>query len=197
MNSLVITTRDITPEVSRHSSPKALSSSLTSFQQWADFAEAAALYPDGPDGERIIPYVLVHSRTQDELDKSETESIPTILQSDFKGASWPEIRDTFHELSKPVAWTIYIWFFLILDEQSTRDRKVVLMIRGREWRTKEDTVWRGCPVMREGLTEFTTWKKHRVPFEEIWDHIALLTAKGGLEEAEPHLQEVIREKVEK
>jgi hypothetical protein len=34
-------------------------------------------------------------------------------------------------------------------------------------------------VIREGLTEYTTWKRHRVPFEEIWDCIALLSVKGG------------------
>jgi hypothetical protein len=52
-------------------------------------------------------------------------------------------------------------------------------------------------MMRKGLTEYTMWKKYRVPFEEVCDCISLLTAKGGLKGAEPDLQEVVREKTVK
>jgi hypothetical protein len=139
----------------------------------------------------------VHSSTQQNLEKGETECITTSLQSEFRSMSWPDLRNSFLALSKPVAWTIHTWLFLVLDEQSIHDRKVVLTIRGREWYTEEGGLWESYPVMRKGLTEYTTWKKYRVPFEEVCDCISLLNAKGGLKGAEPELQEVVREKIVK
>ncbi|KAF2814357.1 uncharacterized protein BDZ99DRAFT_567991 [Mytilinidion resinicola] len=174
MNALVIPTYDITPE------------------QWADFAKTAAIPPSTPDGKLIVPYILVHSPTQENL-KEETERISTTDKTEFSSATWQEIRDTVLDLAEREPLTIHTRYFLILDKQSTEDRRVIVMERDGKWVNAEGQErW---PLPGDYAIKITMWKRHRVPFEEAWETVALISAEGGLEE-EPYLEEVMEEQPE-
>ncbi|KAF2190700.1 hypothetical protein K469DRAFT_657226 [Zopfia rhizophila CBS 207.26] len=174
MNALIFTTYDITPE------------------RWENFAKAAQIPPDATGGDPIVPYVLVHSRSQQDL-QSETEEISTTIKTEFSSATWDGIRDTFIAIAEPNSQTIHTQFFLIVDEQSTKDRRVIIMHRSRLRVTPKGDEWRGIfPNERDDLRKITVWKRHRVPFEKAFETTALMDVHGGLE-TEPYLEEVKKE----
>jgi hypothetical protein len=79
---------------------------------------------------------------------------------------------------------------LILDKQSTEDRRVIVMERNGKYVNPEGE--QCSPLPGDYAIWINIWKRHRVPFEEAWETVALITAEGGLEE-EPYLEEVMEE----
>ncbi|KAF2489742.1 hypothetical protein BU16DRAFT_163731 [Lophium mytilinum] len=174
MNALVIPTYDITPE------------------QWAEFAKAAAIPPEDVGGKHIVPYVLLHSPTQQHVHQ-QTDRISTTVKTKFSSATWQEMRDTVLELGEQEPPNIHTLYFLILDKQSIEDRRVIVMQRdGKYVNAEGQECW---PVPGDYATWINVWKRHRVPFEKAWVTVAMIDTHGGLDE-EPYLEEVMEEQPE-
>jgi hypothetical protein len=96
-------------------------------QQWACFAEAAAADTrdiEQEDEELLVPYVLVHSRTQKDVRTETGPGIESVVKSEFKDAPWSEIRDAFAKFAEPNKDTIHTNWFLILDSRALEEKMV-------------------------------------------------------------------------
>lgn len=94
-------------------------------------------------------------------------------------------EDHFNKLNKQ--------FFMVLDEQSVKDRKCTLINRYLEWLDPEGNVDEDLDD-RDDLKEVIAWKRHRITFEKVVDFWAILEVKPGLE-GEAFLEDVTWEDV--
>jgi hypothetical protein len=155
-------------------------------EHWNDFIKTAEIPPDarGQDVEHIKLYVLVHSPSQQDL-KAE-EPINTTVKSQFTSATWAQIRTSYKSFRARDPPGIHPAILLILDQQSTSDRKVIILQEGvAEWFTPDGNYADDTMQDREDLERKTVWHKYRVPFEEAWIVQCALEGFCGLESAEP------------
>jgi hypothetical protein len=158
-------------------------------QHWSDFIEAAGIPPEarGQDQEHVKLYVLIHSPSQQDL-KVEAP-IDTTIKTQFDSANWEQLRtcyETFRARDPP---GVHPCVLLILDQQSTEDRKVIILHEGTaEWLTPEGEYADDTMQDREDLEKRTVWHKYRVPFEDAWAVQCAVEGFCGLEPAEPYFE---------
>lgn len=158
-----------------------------------DFAEAAGCPPSEPHSEVYIPYILVHSASQQDL--KHTEQINATVKTHFGSEKWEEIKSAFEALSEPNFKTIMTVDFLILDKQSTKDRKVVIMAKSMESETSEGQRAHPNPTGSDDLIRYNVWKRYRVPFEEAFTIQCAFEGFSNPEPAEKYFEEVVEKKV--
>jgi hypothetical protein len=110
-----------------------------------------------------IPFVLVSSATQSDL--SESQHIDAPVKTEFSSTSWPNLKSAYFKLYHTDPTWITSEDFLILDQQSASDRKVIIIQQGAEWLMPDGSE---APAT-EGpdVTKWTVWKKYRVPFDQV------------------------------
>jgi len=128
------------------------------------------------------PYVLVSSPTQSDLNR--TKRIDAPVSTDFHSPSWPQLKEAFIALSEPNDSFILTAFFLVLDEQSMRDRSVVIIEKDAEW-FKSD----GTEATDTSGAKFTVWKTYRVKFEKAWEVQCGIEGFSSKEVVEPYFVE--------
>ncbi|KAF2271260.1 uncharacterized protein EI97DRAFT_462995 [Westerdykella ornata] len=161
---------------------------------WADFYCAAECPPEArrPDGEPDRPYVLVHSPSQQALEPQ--EQIGETVKTRFNPANWDLIRRTFKNLFDRDPRGIHPVIFLILDQQSTEDCKVIVMhedVCHWQWLTPEGDFIDNATEGREDLVKRTVWYKYRVPFEEAWTAQCAIEGLCSLEFAELYFEKTV------
>ncbi|KAF2265839.1 hypothetical protein CC78DRAFT_579011 [Lojkania enalia] len=173
MNNLVFAAHDVTPEL------------------WDDFVRAAA-FPEQKPGEKpIAPYILVHSLSHSDF-RSETERIDATVKTDWASATWKELKDAFLTLAEPNSTTVHTNSFILLDKQSPRDRKAIMIEKTREWILPGGEKYWPLPYdTRDDLRKVTIWKRHRVPFEKVWEVSSAMLAFGA--EIEMYIEDVTKE----
>jgi hypothetical protein len=177
-------------------------------QDWAVFVEAASISIIDPttveeaNREPINPYVLAQSAAQQDF-HSVTEEIYATVKSEFTTATWVEVKDFFLTLVKSAntaATEIIPQYFLILDEQSLKDHKVLFVEHDYECVDAEGYV-RDEPadpatLKANALTKIDIWRKHRVPYDQIAEILCVFEAKGGWTSEKyenEFLEEVVRD----
>ncbi|KAF2106919.1 hypothetical protein BDV96DRAFT_558457 [Lophiotrema nucula] len=180
MNVLVFAKFDITPE------------------QWADFTKEASIpppthYSGGPTSP-TVPYVLLHSKSQEDYARS--EELSTTLRTEFSNADYFEMNEFIDSkvVSLPYeqARTLYKDFFMVLDEQSVKDRTVIVVDRTWERLDPEGNIVEDDTLSeREDVTRGTVWRVHRVPYDKALNFYLDLSMNPGME-GEEFLEEVIR-----
>jgi hypothetical protein len=108
------------------------------------------------------------------------------MKTQFSSANWEQIRTSYRTIRACDPEGIHPGIFLILDQQSTQDRKVIILQEGvAEWFTPEGEYADDTMQGKEDLEKRTVWHKYRVPFEEAWIVQCALEGFCGLEPAEP------------
>jgi hypothetical protein len=133
---------------------------LTIDEFWADFVKNAVIQDPGVNDDVFVPYVLVHSPSQEKLNR--TERIEALVKTEFNSATWGQLKGaflTFYDADPRIVMPV---IFLILDEQSSSDRMVVVIEKGAEWVLPEGA------ATEVDRTKLTVWRKYRVPFEEAF-----------------------------
>ena len=153
-------------------------------QQWADFSQTADYPPEtfhhGDRNDPNPPYVLVHSHSQTDF-SSTPAHLPSAIETNFKNASYANLYAFTTTLSEEqrrhVAWEV----FMVLDEDSARDRKAVFIHKGLEYVRQNGEVV-DFSRHRDPLTKREVWKKFRVPFEEAFEFGKILEIMPGNED---------------
>jgi len=85
--------------------------------------------------------------------------------------------------------------FLILDQQSTEDRKVIVICKDKEWLTPEgeEAQLSSNPQDNIGVITKRVWKKYRFPFEEAWGLQCALDGFSDPYPTEQYFVEVVEE----
>jgi hypothetical protein len=127
----------------------------------------------------IIPHVLVYSASQQNL-HSATKTIISPAQTEFKATpqAWLDLISPFTTMSSANSY-VHTEFFLILDEQSMEDRKVVMVNKNCLFYTPDGMKW--APGNRDDLVKVTLWKRYRVPFDKVFE-FSMELDRGGLDE---------------
>ena len=121
-----------------------------------------------------------------------SNKLPQFLQftkTEFSSSDWKELKDAFENLSSTD--DIQSIIFLILDQQSTEDRKVVIIQKTKEIVTPDGTKVSPLPPFPDKITEMTVWTRYRAPFEDAWVVQCGIEGFCGLETAEKYFDEVI------
>ena len=151
------------------------------------------------EGSDIAPYVLVYSRSPE--DTSETTKLGSPVKTELGSASYAELRRIFRGLVDPKDNKhMSLRLFLILDEQSAKDRSVLIVHRESEWVKPDGTRFPCHPkeVERDDEEEFepkTVWRRYRVPFDQAAFNWLVLDSKGPelLEEAYEEFREYLQD----
>ncbi|KAF2827118.1 hypothetical protein CC86DRAFT_466847 [Ophiobolus disseminans] len=173
MNTLVFATHDVTPE------------------HWTDFANTAGCEPDA-DGTIHIPYVLVSSRSQENI-TTRTEHIDKVVKTHFTSSPWPDLKAAFLELYNKHPSTVSPTVFLILDQQSMEDRTVIIIEKGMDWLKDDGTLAHNTG--EPDVATYTVWRKYRVGFEEAWTAQCGIQGFCSKEAAEPYWVEDVEREV--
>lgn len=178
MNSLIFATIDITPE------------------QWTDFVKTAGIPPPtGSDEDPRAPYILVHSPSQQTLER--TQKIEEPVHSKFSTSpTWDELKSAFTNLSSTDPRHIHPIVFLILDHQSFEDRSVVIIQKGAEFVNTDGEKRHPLPDNEKDLTQMVVWRKYRAPFEAAWTVQCGIDGFCGMEKAEKHFVEEVQREVD-
>lgn len=129
------------------------------------------------------------SRTHKDF-QEETKDIEAPVKSEFKSTTYAEIKHLFGTMAEPNSFDVHTQFFLLLDDQSPKDRKIVITQKIVLPLNSDGTfLSRQAEADGEKPVKIKVkWKRHRVPYEETGTTVALLDAQGGLE-FEPYLEE--------
>jgi hypothetical protein len=117
--------------------------------------------PDQPQSPPFAPYVLVHSRSEDNCTQR-TGDVPAQVQTQFESTSYADLYAFVETLPNP---TRKAKWFMVLDELSVKDRKVTIIYKGLQM-LNEDGEVDEHDLHMDFLTERRVWKIHRVPFEK-------------------------------
>ena len=119
------------------------------------------------------------TRTHKDFDEG-TKAIKEPIDSEFKSTTYKEIKDIYTTLVESNSDNVYPEFFLLLDKQSPKNRKVVITQKAGVRQTSEGMI--------------VSWKRHRVPYKEVEETVAVLIGLGRLE-FEPYLEESTEERI--
>jgi hypothetical protein len=122
-------------------------------------------------------YIPVHSPIQQDLKLQ--EQIAAIFKTQFKSANWEHIRSSFKSLAAQDPTRIDPRIFLILDQQSTMDRKVIIMYEGSEQWFTPDGDFPDTTEERNDLVKRHVWDKYWVPFEEAYTALCAIEGCCG------------------
>ena len=146
----------------------------------------------GPEGGPLNLYTLVHSPSQPDL--KHQEQIDTTIKTQFDSASWEQIRSSYKKLSERDPKRIHPIGFLILDQQSVEDRKVIILqeveLKG-QWFTPEGDYADITMESRDDLVKRTVWHKYRVPFDKAFDVQSAIEGYGAVEFSEPYFEKEV------
>ncbi|KAH6615128.1 hypothetical protein C7974DRAFT_417321 [Boeremia exigua] len=166
--------------------------SLSTSQQWSDFAKTAGCPPEGPDRSIHVPYILVYSASQEKLDR--TEKISGTVETQLESATWEQIKSSFLALAGPNSKGIITVDLLILDQQSFEDRTVIVVEKGAGWVLDGKEVER-VPYGQDNAQRLIVWKKYRVPFEHAFAVQCGIEGFCSTERAEEYFVEEIEREV--
>lgn len=137
-------------------------------------------------------HVLVHSRSQEDY-LSSTADLSTTIKTKFSTSTYSDLDAFIATLPKERFSTLRTAYFLVLDEQSVKDRKVTIIDKDVEWVDADGEVYEGVPTGRDdNLRKRRVWRRYRVPFEETFNVWVLLDVMPGMV-GEEFLEEIIRE----
>ncbi|KAL9082346.1 MAG: hypothetical protein Q9165_008913, partial [Trypethelium subeluteriae] len=167
-------------------------------EEWGDFARTAAIKDTD-----IKPYVLVYSFSPQDTG-SRTNDIATAVRSELKSATYQELRILFRNIVDLSDQNLSPALFLILDEQSVRERQVLIVEWETEWVNEVDGTRIECDprsIGEENADQYTQkviWRRWRVPFEKAepyWLPLSRqgpynLEGEGGDEYFQEYLQDV-------
>jgi hypothetical protein len=102
----------------------------------------------------------VYSRSQ--KDFSRTGELAQHVKTEFSNATYAEMSAMAEQAKKTDPRSIISELFMVLDEKSEEDRKVVLISRSsRTLYTKDEN----DEVRFDGVDDII-WRRHRIPFEK-------------------------------
>lgn len=87
---------------------------LNDSKQWDDFAQSAGCPPEGPDNKAYVPYILVHSISQETLER--TEHIDVEIKTQLASTTWEQLKSCFLVLADLKG--VIPKDFLVLDHRS-------------------------------------------------------------------------------
>jgi hypothetical protein len=145
----------------------------------------------GPDKAAFGPYTLIYSASQQDLEAC--GHIDATVKTELSSANWAHIRSSFNTYYEWKPKGVHPVVFLKLDQQSSDDRKVIIMHESMlGWFTAEgDYAWPESMEETEGLVRMSVWKKYRVRFEEAWTAHCAIEGCCSLEHAEPYFEKEI------
>lgn len=145
---------------------------------------------EDPNSPRFIPYVLVYPLSPSPKDcEIRTDTIPKTIKTELGLAISSELRALWTRLSES-SGTIEKTHFLILDKNSTKDRKAVVIHESPEWVDLEGKI--DEEGLRDDLRKRITWRRHWVPYEKVFEFMSMVCIQPG-DEGEEYLEEVERE----
>ncbi|KAF2235877.1 hypothetical protein EV356DRAFT_513457 [Viridothelium virens] len=174
-NALVFATYDIKPE------------------EWGDFAQAAAI-----KGTDIKPYILVYSCFPQDT-TSRTNDIAAVVKSELKSATYQELRTLFRKIVGSEE-SLTPALFLILDEESARDREVLIVDREAVWVNEADGTRMECDpesIGEENADQYkqkVIWRRWRVSFEKAEFYWIVLSRQGPFNlESDDYFQKCLQD----
>lgn len=134
---------------------------------------------------------MVHSRSQEDLNR--TGDIDHHIRTEFESATYAEMQMFLDKIrgDKETARRIASTFFMVLDKNSEKDRKVVLICKCSRTLYK---VVQDEDVRYDGA-EDRIWRKYRIPFEKVAFIYLVFMSKPG-DEGDEFLQNTTQEKLE-
>jgi hypothetical protein len=142
------------------------------------------------DDDSFSHYILVHSKPHSDFEHA-TESIEKTVHTEFSTTNVDELKSIFaswadnpdkEDLVDPEC-------FLVLDEQSARDHKVLIIQDSEEWIMSEGREWFPLPDdTRKDLRKVKVCTTHRVPFKKVEYVVAGL--EGSCEPTEDYIIDV-------
>lgn len=168
-------------------------------QHWSAFTRAAALRLSPPDEpELMIPYILISSASAsaDYTSTERTERIDQTVETQLAGFSRVDLQRLFKALvDRDENRTLDSAFFIVLDAESAQEqeagRKALMIERSFEYVDEQGQPDPEACSEHDGLRKLGLWRWHRVPFDKVWDNVALLTSQGRMMQEEEFLDEEI------
>src|SRR5262245_3365928 len=124
----------------------------------------------------ISPYILVSSHAHKDFEE-ETKKIEAPIESEFKSTTYREIKHLFDTMAEANS-DVDPSFFLLLDEQSPKDRTVVIMQKCALPLNSEGAYISGRRNREKPTKIRVEWSRHRVPYDETGTAVALFVAHG-------------------
>lgn len=119
------------------------------------------------------------------------------MHSEFgTSATWDQLKSAFINLSSTDPRHIHPVIFLVLDEQSTEDRTVVIIQKGSEFVNADGEAKNPLPDNEHELTKMVVWRKYRAPFEEAWSVQCAMEGFSGMEKAEEYFVEEVQREID-